>query len=89
MEIKYYNKSHSTKKIKVLYLHENSLRIINNYKVLNVLKKLKKDKVVKIQQKRVKRKSTTVTPTTAPKVRKYSENTANKLINQGSGIVLD
>ena len=46
-KIKYYNKSHSTKKIKVLYLHENSLRIINNYKVINVLKKLKKDKIVK------------------------------------------
>ena len=46
-KIKYYNKSHSTKKIKVLYLHENSLRIINNYKVINFLKKLKKDKIVK------------------------------------------
>ena len=46
-KIKFYNKSHSTKKIKVLYLHENSLKIINNYKVLNVLKKLKKDKIVK------------------------------------------
>jgi len=46
-KIKYYNKCHSTKKIKVLYLHENSLKIINNCKVLNVLKKLKKDKVVK------------------------------------------
>ena len=46
-KIKYYNKSHITKKIKVLYLHENSLKITSNYKILKVLKKLKKDKVVK------------------------------------------
>ncbi len=46
-KIKYYNKSHNTKEIKVLYLHENSLKIISNYKVIKVLKKLKKDKIVK------------------------------------------
>ena len=48
--------------------------------------KFSKKKVV--QRKRVKRK---LTPTTLPlsKVRKYSENTTNQLINRGSGIIFD
>ena len=41
-------------------------------------------------KKRVKRKLiTTAASTTPTKVRKYSTNTANQLINTGSGIVLD
>ena len=53
-------------------------------------KKFRKENIVKLQRTRVKRKKST--PPTSPsssKVRKYSENTANKLINSGSGIVLD
>ena len=40
-------------------------------------------------KKRVKRKLITTASTTPTKVRKYSTNTANQLINTGSGIVLD
>ena len=51
------------------------------------------DAVVNGPQKRVKRKLTTTTTTppsaTPTKVRKYSTNTTNQLINTGSGIVLD
>ena len=49
------------------------------------------DAVVNGPQKRVKRKlvTTTTASTTPTKVRKYSTNTANQLINTGSGIVLD
>ena len=50
------------------------------------------DAVVNGPQKRVKRKLTTTTTTpsaTLTKVRKYSTNTTNQLINTGSGIVLD
>ena len=52
----------------------------------NTSVKFSKKKVV--QRKRVKRKSI---PTTLPlsKVRKYSENTTNQLINRGSGIIFD
>ena len=46
-KISFYNKNHGSKHIKVLYLHENSLKIISNYKVLNVIKKLKKENIVK------------------------------------------
>ncbi len=48
----------------------------------------KKEKVVKLQGKKAKRK---LAPTSLPssKVRKYSENKINQLINSGSGIVLD
>ena len=50
----------------------------------------KKEKVVKLQKKVVKRKLTPTTPSSKPiKVRKYSKNTVNQLINSGSGIVLD
>lgn len=45
--IKSYIATQNLKKIKVLYLHENSLKIISNTKVLKVLKKLKKNKIVK------------------------------------------
>lgn len=50
--------------------------------------KKKKEKIVKLQGKKVKRK---LTPPTLPssKVRKYSKNTTNQLVNSGSGIVLD
>ncbi len=50
------------------------------------------DAVVNGPQKRVKRKLTTTSTTastTPKKVRKYSTNTTNQLINTGSGIVLD
>ena len=49
------------------------------------------DTVVNGPQKRVKRKlpTTTTVSTTPTKVRKYSTNTTNQLINTGSGIVLD
>ncbi len=45
-KIENYNKFQRSKKIKVLYLHQNSLKIISNYKVLNVLKNLKKEKII-------------------------------------------
>ena len=50
----------------------------------------KKEKVVKLQGKKVKRKLAPTTTTSLPssKVRKYSKNTTNQLINSGSGIVL-
>ena len=50
------------------------------------------DAVVNGPRKRVKRKLTTTSTTastTPKKVRKYSTNTTNQLINTGSGIVLD
>ena len=60
--------------------------IVNGSRPINK----KKEKIVKLQGKKVKRK---LTPPTASlpssKVRKYSKNTTNQLINSGSGIVLD
>ena len=52
----------------------------------------KKEKLVKAQQKTVKRKLTpTEIKTSSPssKVRRYSENVINQLIDSGSGIILD
>ena len=46
-KIKLYNNVHDSKQIKVLYLHENALKIISNKRVLKVLEKLKKNKIVK------------------------------------------
>ena len=46
-KIKLYNSIHNSKKIEVLYLHENSLKIISNKKILIILEKLKKNKIVK------------------------------------------
>ena len=60
----------------------------------NNSKNFRKEKIVKAQRKGVKRKkvtpkTTTTSPSTA-KVRKYSKDTTNQLINiRGSGIVLD
>ena len=64
--------------------HTNADAIVNGSRPI----KKKKEKIVKLQGKKVKRK---LTPPTLPssKVRKYSENTTNQLSNSGSGIVLD
>ncbi len=52
--------------------------------------KKKKEKIVKLQGKKVKRKLTPPTASLpASKVRKYSKNTTNQLVNSGSGIILD
>lgn len=46
-KIKFYNNKHNSKNIEVLYLHENSLKIISSKKILKILKKLKKENFVK------------------------------------------
>ena len=46
-KIKLYSNKLKSKKIDVLYLHENSLKIIKNKKILKILTKLKKENFVK------------------------------------------
>ena len=57
--------------------------------IVNTSRPEKKEKGTKLQGKKVKRKLTPKASLPSSKVRKYSENTINQLINRGSGIVFD
>lgn len=57
--------------------------------IVNTSRPEKKEKGTKLQGKKVKRKLTPKASLPSAKVRKYSENTINQLINRGSGIVFD
>ena len=57
--------------------------------ILKNSKKISKEKQVKSQQKGAAKRKLPRPLTPSSKVRKYSTNTTNHLINRGSGIVLD